>query len=216
MRNLIFCLSFLWSLSAFAESKVISFPEQLNTSCRKGDAKLFDECSDQLELLSKAKARAKADNKVLLVAYGAEWCIWCHVLVDHINGKFGEFEYTYAGSETPDDKQIIAMSENAEANVSAPAHQLQEYVSKNFIILHVDSMYAPNGEEVIRQTGALEHYDGGLPFVFTVDVQGTFAKELVHDVVEVRRDGWFDQYRGYDRSKLLLSLKEMELAARKQ
>jgi len=62
-----------------AAASVISYPETLDPDCRDGRAKLYDECGDQLALFDEAFARAQAENKILFVNYGAEWCVWCHV-----------------------------------------------------------------------------------------------------------------------------------------
>ncbi len=59
-------------------------PEGPSPDCGNGQAKLYDECSDQFELLNQAKQLAKEENKVVLVSYGAEWCKWCHIFVDTV------------------------------------------------------------------------------------------------------------------------------------
>lgn len=73
----------------------VSFPERIDPQCRNGKARVFDECGDQLALFTAALAKANSEGKTLLVEYGAEWCIWCHVFDAHISGEHGEFRYTY-------------------------------------------------------------------------------------------------------------------------
>jgi len=78
------------------------FPAAVDPQCRDGSATIYDECGDQLALFRTALARANAENKVLLVEYGAEWCIWCHVFNAYINGDKGRFRYTYASAKEPE------------------------------------------------------------------------------------------------------------------
>src|SRR5215467_14534017 len=65
---------------------ITTVPAELDRACRRGRAKLYDECSDQLSLFETATTRAVAEGKVPLVSYGAEWCIWCHVFERYIHG----------------------------------------------------------------------------------------------------------------------------------
>ena len=76
--------------------KITTIPSEFNKNCRRGRAKLYDECSDQSLIFEAAKQLAAAENKVLLVSYGAEWCIWCHVFAKYIHGERTRFESTAA------------------------------------------------------------------------------------------------------------------------
>ena len=66
------------------QGHVTIVPEGPSPDCGNGHARLYDECSDQFELLNQAKQLAKEENKVVLVSYGAEWCKWCHIFVDTV------------------------------------------------------------------------------------------------------------------------------------
>jgi len=108
------------------------------------------------------------------------------------------FTHTYASGRAPEDKFTATLYERQQADVSTEAAALQRFVAENFVIAHIDAQYAPNGQAVLKQTGA--DYPSGLPFIFTVDAQGRRAAELDHDLVETRRDT-DDWYHGYHRGE---------------
>ena len=190
---------------------ITSFPLSLDSQCRGGKAKIYDECSDQVELFMQANARAKADGKTVLVSYGAEWCIWCHVFDAYINGDVEKFTYTY-GEAGNDDRYTHTMRERANRDVSQEAYDLKYYVSENFVVAHIDYEHSPAGDDVLSQSEAWDNFSGGVPYIFTVDDAGKYAATFDHDEAEVRRDT-DDWYRGYDRVKLLEQLKAMRKTA---
>jgi hypothetical protein len=192
----------------------VSFPDKIDPHCRDGKATIFDECGDQVALFEAALARANAENKVLLVEYGAEWCIWCHVFDAHINGQRDTFSYTYGTPEEPEARDTRTFHEGSGADPAA-AKSLRDLVVAPFVVVHIDYQYAPNGDAVIEASGAKPFFPGGLPFVYTVDREGRFAAVFEHDVAEKRRDTG-DWYRGYDRAALTQQLTEMrDVALRK-
>ena len=189
------------------------FPLEIDSKCRDGKAQIFDECGDQLALFKTALARANLEHKVLLVEFGAEWCIWCHVFDAHINGEHHRFTYTYGTPDEPESRQTTTFKEGKGADASA-ANALREFVAANFVIVHIDAAYAPNSDHVLEASGASERYDETLPFIFSVDQRGKFAQKFMSDAVEKRRDTESDWYRGYDRAGLLAQLTSMRDAAR--
>jgi len=199
------------SSRAIEAINITSFPEQIDTSCRGGRAKIFDECSNQTELFTQSKIRAKTENKTVLVSYGAEWCIWCHVFDAYINGDVSSFTYTY-GEPGSDERYTHTMYERAKNDVSQQAYDLKKYVSENFVVAHIDYEHSPDGDDVLSITQAWDDYDGSIPYIFTVDESGKYAAKSIHDEAEVRRDT-DDWYRGYDRVKLLQQLKNMRNVA---
>ena len=141
-------LFLLASFPAVAEpSKVTAFPQALDPECRDGRAKLYDQCGDQLALYEAAFAQAQAEEKVLLVSLGAEWCVWCHV-----------FSLTVATPNAP----------------------LEMFTAERFVIVHVDAQYGANHKAVLRTTSADTVYTGGLPLLFAVAADGTFAGAVEH------------------------------------
>lgn len=197
-----------------AEGELSAFPSQISPDCRNGRAKIYDECSDQVALFNAALAAANGQGKVLLVSFGAEWCIWCHVFEAYIHGEVDEFTHRFSSS-SEDEWMEATIYERAEEDVSKQAADLAGFVADSFVIVNIDSQHAPGGVAALEQTGALEHYDGGLPFIFTVDAEGRFAAKLDPNRVQVRRDT-ADWFRGYDRGKLRLELHEMHGLARKE
>ena len=189
------------------------FPLEIDSKCRDGKAQIFDECGDQLALFKTALARANLEHKVLLVEFGAEWCIWCHVFDAHINGEHHRFTYTYGTPDEPESRQTTTFKEGKGADARA-ANALREFVAANFVIVHIDAAYAPNSDHVLEASGASERYDETLPFIFSVDQRGKFAQKFMSDAVEKRRDTESDWYRGYDRAGLLARLTSMRDAAR--
>ncbi len=192
--------------------KVSTLPETLDKSCRGGRARLYDECSDQLTLLNAGRERAKRENKVLLISYGAEWCIWCHVFEKYVHGQTTRFAYTYGSPEAPETRETSTLYEREGRDVSAEAKALNNYVAENFVLLHIDAQYAPNGAKVLAELDARKFYKSSIPFIFSVGKNGKAAATFDHDDVEVRRDTT-DWYRGYDRAKLLAALQRMKSAA---
>ena len=191
----------------------VSFPERIDTGCRDGKAKMFDQCGDQAELFSTALGRAKAESKVLLVEFGAEWCIWCHVFDAHVNGERDRFQYTYGSPDEPEARYTETFEEGAGTDANE-ANSLRDFVAATFVVVHIDAEFAPNGFGVLESTGAAAHYASSIPFVFTVDEHGRFAGKFNHDAVEKRRDTPTDWYRGYDRKGLMAQLTAMRDAAR--
>jgi thiol-disulfide isomerase/thioredoxin len=196
-----------------AESSLVSYPQRIDPDCRTGSARLYDECSSQVRLFEAALTRANAAEKTLLVSFGAEWCIWCHVFEKYIKGQYGKFEYTYSSSDEPDKKYTDTLREKVNLDVAPQAEELRNFVSENFVLVHIDMDFAPDGWDVLDKSAAWEHYSDSIPFVFTVNAKGQYASSFNHNDVEVRRDGLIDWYRGYDREKLLTQLEKMKKAA---
>src|SRR5262252_8906583 len=192
--------------------KITTIPAEFDQGCRQGRAKLYDECLDQSRIFEIGTQLAAAENKVLLVSYGAEWCIWCHVFARYIHGEKTRFEYTYGSPAAPEARETSTLFEREKRDVTAEAAALSAYVGRSFVVAHIDGQYA-NGRAVLERTRAAAFLNGGIPFIFTVDRQGRYAADL-DDSVEIRRDT-VDWYRGYDRRKLLTQLQRMYAAASK-
>lgn len=199
--------------AASRDAAITSFPKSLDKDCRDGRAKMFDECGDQAALFVRALKQARKEGKVLLVSYGAEWCIWCHVFEQYIAGGRTQFTYTYSAPDDLDRFETSTLYERETHDVSGEAAALRDFVARSFVVVHIDAQYAPNGANIMWATGANRHYAGSIPFIFTVTSDGRFAARLDPDRVETRRDGMFDWYRGYDRSRLQAELSALHEAA---
>ena len=188
--------------------KITTIPAEFDKGCRQGRAKLYDECLDQSRIFEAAMQLAAAENKVLLVSYGAEWCIWCHVFAKYIHGETTRFEYTYGRPDTPEVRQTSTIFEREKRDVKADAAELNAYVARSFVVVHIEGQYAPNGAAVTEKTGAAPFMSNAIPFIFAVDRRGQYATHFKSEPVEIRRDT-DDWYRGYDRRKLLAELQRM-------
>jgi len=186
---------------ALAKGEMIKLPESPSQACGNQRARLYDECGDQMEILSDAVALAQKSNKSVLVSFGAEWCIWCHVFDKYLEGEHGKFRYDYDGNKH-------TLNEKAKSDVSAQAAALRKYAEDNFILVHIEADNSPNGWDVLVETGASDHFQDWFPMVFVIDDQGQYLAQMNHDIVEQRRDGLWDWYRGYDRRALLSVLKD--------
>ena len=184
---------------------IVHYPATANGRCRTGNARIFDECGSQLEIFLAALQRANQSKKTLLVSYGAEWCIWCHVFDAYVEGQYSLFEYRF------DDKKVT-LREYGDTAMAKQADVLNRYVAENFVIANIEGQYSPDGEKVLARTGALMHFDNELPFIFTVTPQRRWAATFDYRRAETRREGQ-DWFRGYDRESLLAQLKLMKAAA---
>ena len=189
------------------------FPQNISPACRDGRAKLYDECGDQLELFREALSYANNKGKILLVSYGAEWCIWCHVFKAYVHGETDRFTYTYGDPES-DATWTDTLREKSKRNITGEAEALANFVSENFVIVHIEYRYSMNGDQVVSQANAWDGYEYNIPYIFSVDAGGVFAASFRHEDVGIRRDG-FDWFRGYDRQRLLLELQRLHSAARR-
>ncbi len=195
------------------QNTALIIPATVPASCKQETEQpqiLFDLCADQLTLLREAQQKAKETNKLVLVSFGADWCIWCHVFEAHILGKFGR--YTYPTNEGPwamDEK--LKWQSLVDAKVQSAA--LRTFVAEQFVVVNIGQQAADGGVSVLKDTQAEAHFPGGLPFIYALDNQGKFAGAINSSEVEIRRDGR-NAYRGYKRAKLMDALKSLADNAR--
>ena len=192
--------------------EVSTVPEEIQRDCRGGRAVLYDECGSQTKLLLKGISRAESEGKVLLVSYGAEWCIWCHVFQQYVKGHHSTMTYRFSH---PGDNETeeVTLNERPATDPTDNAAALTTFVAERFVLLHIENYYSPDGYEVLTRTDADSTFDGGLPYIFTVDTKGRYATHFKHNHIETRRDNGADWYRGYDRPALMAELARMEVAA---
>lgn len=206
-------LALLLSTATGHAQDISTIPSEIERSCRGGRAALYDECGSQTKLLRRAIRQAETEEKILLISYGAEWCIWCHVFEQYVKGQHTKMTYRYsAPGENKTDE--VTLDEKPATDPAAEAAALTQFVADHFVLLHIEDFYSTDGYDVLAQTGADATFNGGIPYVFTVDAQGHYAAHFQSNEVETRRDGWFDWYRGYDRPGLAAELARMEAAAR--
>jgi len=60
---------------------------------------------------------------------------------------------------------------------------LEVFTGERFVIAHIDAQYGKNYEKVLRATATDTVYTGGLPLIFVVAADGTFAGAIDHKAV---------------------------------
>lgn len=189
-----------------ANEKISFFPETIDQDCFAGRALSYDECGYQKEVLKKALNKSNKTGKTVLIIYGAEWCIWCHVFKEHIKGNYGKFIYKLEGQQGYDlDEKLLAFEIKL-------ARELNAFVSKKFIVANIEAQHSFDGYDVLFETGGAKHIKNSIPFIYTVDQNGIFLNAMpsTHELkaLEKKRDG-DDWYRGYNRKVLLQELKKL-------
>lgn len=214
MKALVYILAlFAFVEASSSEFKVTQYPIEISQSCRSGKAKIYDECSDQFVVLTNALKRGMIENKSVLVVYGAEWCIWCHVFEKHVNGQSRLFSYKWIYDGELAEWTMFEMANN---EAVSQAKRLNKYVSENFVIAYIEGDYSPNGGEVVSHTG----FDSGdiqyIPFIMSLNVDGKYSKHMkpynLVEGLEIREDSG-REYRGFDREILLKELKVLRKAS---
>lgn len=186
------------------EARTISvLPEEPRSTCKGVYAKLYNACIPQAGILDEAMREAAESGKVVVVAYGAEWCIWCHVLYYHLDGAYGEFRYRLPGW------RIVEMDEPLQNVSREDVVALNHFVADNVVLAYI-SDDAEDGYSVLERTGADTSFPNALPFVYSLDRRGQ-AVRIMGDEVSFRSSaGLFSKtFSGYDRRKLLAEFQTM-------
>lgn len=195
--------------SSIVTKKVVHFPRQVDPACRNGKAKVYDECTDQRIILAEALGKAKATDKALLVVYGAEWCIWCHVFDKYVDGQYARYDYEFEYTDGPYEWE---MEEEVSATTKAEAEALNHYVADHFVVAYIEAHYAPHGDAAIAATGVDPTSFNYYPFIMSVGHDGKVAAvmDAYTDVpgLEVRESGG-EEYRGFQRKVLTAELREL-------
>ena len=194
---------------------VETYPQTISKSCREGIAQIYDECDSQQNLLDSAIQNAQETGKTVLVVYGAEWCIWCHVFDKYVKGYSQEFQYTWEYRKG--DNQRWKMTERENKNAKDEAKALNQLVAESFVLLHIESHYSPDGAETAKSTGFDPGRFGYVPVIFTLDQAGKYASHMPeYDAIpglEVREDSG-RQFRGFNRKLLQTELDRLLSEAR--
>jgi thioredoxin-related protein len=79
LKTAILALSLFTALMSFAEPAKTDAKTPTSTECNDTN-KTYKICSDQGVPYKATLEKAKADNKLVLLSFGADWCPWCQSL----------------------------------------------------------------------------------------------------------------------------------------
>ncbi len=193
---------------------VESYPKTLSSACREGDARVYDECGLQIDIVKAAQSLALETGKTTLVVYGAEWCVWCHIFDDFAKGHYAPEYFKWARDEDTD-KWLMQPFENV--GVKEQAAKLNQFVSENFVIAHIEGDHSPDGPATISALGFDENDVKFYPFIFSLNSQGKYVdhmlayKAMTHDDTRKNEEG--KPLNEFDRSVLLTQLKTLKALA---
>jgi len=206
IRTVLSVIAILVATQASAETKLSFYPNSISKDCFGGRAVSYDECGFQRDVINTALREASSTDKRVLIVFGAEWCVWCHIFKAHIKGDYGVFKYTAAGT------QPFTLSETVTPELKQLARDLYEYVAENFVVASIEAQHSFDGYDVLNFTGAAGHIGQTIPYIYAVDKNANFIADMPdareNPALEVRIEGenW---YRGYDRVVLLSELKKL-------
>ena len=193
---------------------VESFPKSLDTQCRDGSAKLYDECGSQADILKTAVEKAAQTGKTALVVYGAEWCVWCFVFDAYTKGHYREHYYAWE-RDPKSDKWVMEKKSNEGAY--AEANRLNQFVADHFVIAHIEGDHSPDGASAIDSLGLSAADINFYPFIASLTNKGVYASHLfgyeVMKVDEKRKNKDGQTLKSFDRSLLLNRLQMLRQAA---
>lgn len=193
---------------------VDSYPKKLSMGCRNGEALIYDECSTQQYVIDQALDAANNSDKTVLVLYGAEWCIWCHVFDKYINGHSKAFNYRFKYHDGENIKYKLKEKENK--NAATEAKLLNWYVAENFVVAHLEYYYSPDGDQVAQSTGLNTEDFNFVPVIYSLDSSGQYAAHMLPTSaipgMEVRKDSG-KEFRGYNRLLLIEELTKLRRVA---
>lgn len=201
---------FFTALAVGETYHVVKYPKVIDKKCRNGIANIYDECSDQSKILKQALDKANNSGKSVLVVYGAEWCIWCHVFDKYVKGESRKYKYRWQYHDG--ENMAWEMFEKQNQNAEKEALALNKYVSENFVIAHIESFHSPNGRDVITGAGFDANKIKVVPFFMVLNSVGRYAGHMLPysaiKNLEIRTDSGED-YRGFDRKVLLKELSKL-------
>ena len=197
------CVLSITAHDSKAQSTLSYYPKQIENSCFGGRALSFDECGVQQSILDAALAEANASNKTVLVVFGAEWCVPCHIFKQYIQGKYGKFRFVIEGTTE------YKMDEYATNIDTQQAADLASFVADQFVLANIEAQHSFDGYDVLQASGAGDKIGEAIPYVYSVDADGKFLAELPYNhemkALDKRREGE-DWFRGYHRDVLMVEL----------
>lgn len=191
------------AFGVMAETTLSYYPKQIDPSCLGGRALSFDECGLQSVVFNNALQEANKNNKTVLVVFGAEWCVPCHIFKQHIMGGYGKFRFVIEATTE------YKMDEYATDLDAQQAGELAAFVARNFVLANIEAQHSFDGYNVLQDSSAGNEIGDAIPYVYSVDKNGQFLAELPYNhemkTLDKRREGE-DWFRGYHRDVLMVEL----------
>ncbi len=165
---------------------LVSYPNVALLCPKQQAGSLFATCLPQAEVFQRARDHAAAENKLLLVDYGADSCIWCGVIDQYFDGNIG------------------IQHEKIEHLDFGFSRMLAQTMSKNFILVHINSEVEAEAREVMAGIGAEAVVGGPIPAFIALDPASGATERAYLEKAENPVDG---EYHGYNRTKLVTELR---------
>lgn len=109
---------------------------------------------------------------------------------DQCGDQFAMFQQAFENAQ--EQEKVLLVSLGAEwcvwchvfsNTVAVKGAPLEAFTAERFVIAHIDAQYGLNYQDVLRSTATDTVYTGGLPLIFTVAADGTFAGAIDHKAV---------------------------------
>ncbi len=155
-----------------------AFPDAF-AACGGKRTALFQACRPQSEVLARATAQAKAQNKAVLIEVGADWCGSCIVMDHYLNGNF------VRGAEPPG------------AGTAEDAVALARFMGANFVMARLNAD-DPTIDAALRPLGLRNDKSQGLPNFYVV--YGGKVRRVRTEFVELNAG---TRSRGFSRQAIL-------------
>ena len=94
--RLAIALAYACTAIAAAQPTSPTAPTPAQPSPKQAKAPIYDESADARAQIAAALAKAKKENRRVLIQWGANWCHWCHLLHDGFKSrdKVGQNDFT--------------------------------------------------------------------------------------------------------------------------
>lgn len=179
--------------AAFAQERAI--PSRVNSEglrifpdapayCAQTRARLYANCGSQAAILNAARAAADAADKRVLVIVGADWCAWCLVLDQALDGV------------------VEPINEDTHGGLSeADAARLSRYVAERLVLTHIN-VDRVDATSALQRIGINAVRIDAVPEVYLLAEDGRRAQRINAVSAEL------PDLRGYDRGALLALLQD--------
>ncbi len=167
------------------EHGLVKYPNVGALCPAQGVRDVYASCLRQRDLFERAQAHAVESKKLLLIGYGANWCVWCKVSDRYLEGAVSKQE---EGS--------------ADSNLRQ-AKSLAEFVAETFVVVHVDSDKKAETAPLMKEIGAGEWAGAAVPVFVVLDPRSGVVEEA--RLVETEKPASAG-YVGYDRVEMLREL----------